>query len=418
MDQTNLCKTTYIEEASFSTRSGEKYWILHQTRIHTYLRLDEQDYFLWNLMDGKRTITDLVIDFQNTYKSMPFSRLDRLIMSLSENGFFQANVIQNSDYHPEIQKYFNINCFWEILFPIRNIDGLFFRLFQSTAWMIRLLWARTVFWLICLAGLVYFIITEPLPSYPILLEGDSHIIGIIWTYVAILASAILHECGHALMCKYYGRNINNAGLVLYYGSPCLFVDTSDIWMTPREARIVVSLAGPAVNFFIGSLCSLTVLLFPDTAYSTGIWRFALVSYCICIINLNPLLEFDGYYALTDLLEIPNLRRQAFQYIRSFSLIKIMRKEEQVNTRDIIYILYGVGGGLFTIIMVLIGMYIWEEHVTDLVEDIITNTYERDHFFTSLVIILIFLPFIVGMIVQGFSYLRLHLNRSHQPVQEK
>ncbi len=410
MDELNLCQTSDIEEATFYTRSGEKYWIIHQTRLHTYLRLDEQDYLLWKLMDGKRTITDLVINFQNTYHSMPFARLEQLISRLSADGFLRTFNTQYSITSPKIQEYIDKRRFWEILIPIPEIDRLFLKLSRNTSWLFKSQFVQFSFLLICLSGFVYFIITEPLPSYPILLEGDSHVIAILWTYLAVLASAILHECGHALACKFYGRTINKAGFVLYYGSPCLFVDTTDIWMAPPKARIIVSLAGPAVNLFIGSLCSLTVFFFPDTSYSTGIWRFAFVSYCLALINLNPLLEFDGYYALTDLLELPNLRTKAFQYIRSFSIIRLFRKQEQVDSQGFIYLLYGIGGGLFTLFMVIIGLYIWEAHVEDVVTTIISNKYEWDRFLTSLVIVLIFLPFIAGMIVQGLSYIRTHLNR--------
>ncbi|HWQ65756.1 MAG TPA: hypothetical protein VN372_02680 [Methanospirillum sp.] len=413
MDELNLCQTNGIEEASFSTRSGEQYWILHQTRTHTYIRLDEQDYYLWNLMDGNRTITDLIMDFQKTYKSIPLSRLDQLIPRLTTNGFLVPTPHTNPEISSDHRTYIDITRFWEILFPIPNIDRFFSRLYGYTSWIIRSPWIQCSVFLISLFGLLYFIITEPLPSYPMLLEGDSHLIAIFWAYIAILISAILHECGHALACKFYGRTINNAGLVLYYGSPCLFVDTTDIWMAPPKARIVVSLAGPAVNLFIGSLCSLIVFVFPDTAYSTGIWRFAFISFLIAMVNLNPLLEFDGYYTLTDLLEIPNLRARAFQYIRTFPLIRIVRKEECLSTQGVIYLLYGVGGGLFTVGMILISVYIWEAHVADLAYEIINNRYEWDHFLSSLAIVLLLLPFIAGMVVQGFSYLRHHMYRQSQ-----
>ena len=52
MNAPDLCQTQDFEEASFSSRSGEKYWIIHQVQFHTYLRLDERDHFLWALMDG------------------------------------------------------------------------------------------------------------------------------------------------------------------------------------------------------------------------------------------------------------------------------------------------------------------------------------------------------------------------------
>lgn len=410
MEEQYPCKTPDCEEAVFKNRAGEVYWILHQTRYHLYLRLDEQDHYLWSLMDGTRTITDLIIQFQKTYHSIPFSRLESLIPRLTDHGLLKGteDTIKEKKSDKEISG--KINRFWEILFPIPESDIYFSQLFGLLSWILRSPVFIMLSGFIALMGLGYFLITEPLPSYPLLLEGDLHITAIIWTYIAILASAVLHECGHALACKYYGRHINNAGIVLYYGSPCLYVDTSDIWMAPPRARIITSLAGPAVNLFIGSVCSLIVLFIPDSAYSTGIWRFAFVSYLLALVNLNPLLEFDGYYALTDLLEIPNLRSQAFAYIRSFSPGSFIRRKEGPDKTGLIYLLYGVLGGIFTLFTVAVSLYIWEAHVQDLTDEILHHDFEMDHFLTSLVIVLLFIPFIVGMIWQGVSTLRYRVRK--------
>lgn len=403
MDEQVMCRTHAYEEAVFTSRSGEPYWILHQTEVHKYLRLDQGDHFLWSQMDGNLTKTDLIIAYQKKYHSIPFSRMDNLLPRLFAHGFLQepeCAISKTSQGPVRTGKNFR---FWEILFPIPNGDRYFSVLEKPLSGYLHTPVSLGLFVLISLSGLAYFVATEPLPSYPLLLEGDLHIVVIIWTYIALLISAVLHECGHAIACKYYGRRINNAGIVLYYGSPCLYVDTSDIWMAPPKARIITSLAGPAVNLFIGSICSLIVLCIPDAAFSTGVWRFAFLSYLLAFVNLNPLIEFDGYYALTDLLEMPNLRAQAFAYIRSFSLIRILRREERLNKTGLIYLLYGMGGGLFTLGMVFVSLYIWEAHVNDLADELLTKHLELDHFLTSLVIVLVFLPFVVGMVLQGISY---------------
>lgn len=405
MDEPILTRTTDREETSFRLKKGEPYWIVHQTKRHTYLRLDEQDYFLWSRLDGTRTITALVIEYMGVYHASPFSRLDTLLSRLHENGLLASSPSDPSDDPDHTQNRYIMNGFWEILFPIRNIDQVFLEMFRYTGWIFRTPGIMYGLILFCVAGFLYFIVTEPLPSYPLLLEGDSHVSTLFWTYVTILASAFLHEGGHALACKAYGRKINNAGLVLYYGSPCLYVDTTDIWMAPPQARILVSLAGPAVNIFIGSLCSLTVCIFPMIEYSTFIWRFAFISYCIALINLNPLLEFDGYYALSDLLEIPNLRSRAFSYIRSLSLVRIQRGEEKIDRTGWIYLMYGMLGGIFTLFTILVTLYIWEAHVADLADELLNKKYELDHIVSSLIIVVLLLPFIAGMIFQGYQYLK-------------
>jgi putative peptide zinc metalloprotease protein len=350
-------------------------------------------------------MTDLIIRFQHKYHTIPFSRLESLIPRLVDHGFLSGveGKMQATSAEKGIDN--KISRFWEILMPIPECDRYFSILFGLTSRIFRSQLAVPVFILVTLFGIGYFVITEPIPRYPLLISESAHFPIILITYAGILVSAILHECGHAITCKWYGRRINNAGFVLYYGSPCLFVDTTDIWMAPPRARIITSLAGPAVNLFIGAACSLIVYLIPDSGISTEIWRFAFISYLLAMVNLNPLLEYDGYYALTDLLEIPNLRSRAFTFIRTIPLLRVIRSEKRLDKIEYIYLLYGIGGGLFSILMIITSLYIWEAHVQDLVTHLLYSNIELDHILTSLGVVLILLPFIGGLALQLISGIR-------------
>ncbi len=92
-----------------------------------------------------------------------------------------------------------------------------------------------------------------------------------------------------------------------------FVDTSDIWLAGRWPRVAVSLAGPYTNLVLSGFGVLVAGLVPNVAFAAALWQIALTSYLIALYNLNPLLEFDGYYALSDLLDRPNLRRHALAW---------------------------------------------------------------------------------------------------------
>lgn len=410
MSESQFCQTSDCEVASFSTRLGEQYWVLHQTKLQTYLRLDEEDYFLWSRMDGEQTITDLIFQFQSRYHSLPFLRLENLIPRLADHGFLSGMEMKNQDSPAVIGVNNKRNRFWEILVPIPESDLFFSRIFELLSWIFRSPFIFSFLMLITLFGIGYFLITEPLPSYPLLMNESAHFPVILITYAGILLSAILHEFGHGIACKYYGRRVNRAGFVLYYGSPCLFVDTTDIWMAPPKARIITSLAGPAVNLFIGAVCSLFVYVIPHGGVSTELWRFAFISYLLAIVNLNPLLEFDGYYALTDLVELPNLRSRAFSFIRTFPIVQILTLKKRLDKTELIYLLYGVGGGLFTILMVLISIYIWEAHVQDLATHLLSSKIELDHILTSLLIVLLLLPFVGGLTIQILSGIRRFFRR--------
>jgi putative peptide zinc metalloprotease protein len=121
---------------------------------------------------------------------------------------------------------------------------------------------------------------------------------------------VLHEAAHALTCKHFGRAVRRAGVGWYYFVPVAFVDTSDIWPAPQWQRVLVSAAGPYSNLVLAGIAALAAQMpLPDVA-TQALWGFSLMGYGLALVNLNPLLELDGYYILMDLLEAPNLRARA------------------------------------------------------------------------------------------------------------
>ncbi len=395
-----------IEEAHFLTTSGGPYWIIHQKERNVYLRLDEGDYFLWNQMDGNRTTADLIMAYFQKFGSFPFERMDILLKSLILKGFLLP--AGGESPHPGVSpgRFEKIAAsFWQIEVPIPGADRIFSRIFLTAGRVLinRVFLILTGF--ICIVGIAFFLLEEPLPSYPLLFEGNSFFAGIIWVYLALIICAILHECGHAVACKAYGRKVNSAGIVMYYGFPCLYVDTSDIWMADRNARIVVSLAGPAVNLVIGALFSFAVLLAPDHALSTILWRIAFLSFLLVLVNLNPLLELDGYYILEDLIEIPNIREKSFSFIRKQFRADIIINRMRLARVEWTYLLYGLAAAVYTILTVLVVIYIWEAHVSDIFIRSLHGTLPSGELLSSIVIILILIPFMAGLFIRSISVVK-------------
>ncbi|MCA1916626.1 M50 family metallopeptidase, partial [Methanospirillum hungatei] len=285
--------------------------------------------------------------------------------------------------------------YWELCIPLPGIHILFDIIDEKIGWILRSRLFPWIFGLICLLGLTYFLITEPLPSYRVLEGEDSQLITVLSVYLILITAAILHVFGHALACKGYGREIGDAGLLLYYGMPCLYIDTSDIWMADRRSRIIVSLAGPAVNLFIGSVCSLLVMGFPDSDASSLIWRVAFLSFVVALINLNPLLEFDGYYALADLLEVPDLRERAFSFLRTWG-----SNRTRLSREGWFFLIYGTASAVCTLAIVIVGMYFWTEHMTYLISELGKDRWEMDHVLATFAIVIVFVPFFAGMVISG------------------
>ena len=129
-----------------------------------------------------------------------------------------------------------------------------------------------------------------------------------WLAVALMIVKVVHELGHALACKRFGGECHEIGLLLLVFTPCLYCDVSDAWLIPSKwRRIAVSAAGMIVELVLAGLCTfLWWFTTPGLLNSLFLNMVVVCSVGTVLFNGNPLLRYDGYYVLSDLLGIPNL----------------------------------------------------------------------------------------------------------------
>ena len=126
----------------------------------------------------------------------------------------------------------------------------------------------------------------------------------------------LHELGHALVAKAYGGEVHDMGVMMLVLTPVPYVDASSAWAFPEKwRRIAVGAAGMLVEIFIAALA-----VFVWVNAEAGLVRTVAFTVIVnvgistVLFNANPLLRFDGYYILSDWLEIPNLWGRARRYL--------------------------------------------------------------------------------------------------------
>ncbi len=179
------------------------------------------------------------------------------------------------------------------------------------------------------------------------------VVSLVW--VGAFVSVVLHELGHALTCKHFGRKISGFGLMFYLGIPGAFVDTSDAYFLTRGPRVAIDLAGLVVNLLIISLCGLC-LFFGDGTFQAVFRLIAAINLFYVIWNLNPFVKYDGYYTLVDILEYPNLRQDALA--RVFS-IKSAKDIVPLSWQDSTLLLFGIASLFFTaVILLVVSFYVY------------------------------------------------------------
>ena len=126
---------------------------------------------------------------------------------------------------------------------------------------------------------------------------------------------IAHELGHGLACKWHGGEVHEAGVLMLAFYPVPYVDVShSAAFANKWQRALVGAAGMLTELFIAALAFYAWLaLEPGLARGVAHGVAVLASVTTLFFNANPLLRYDGYYILSDLIEIPNLGPRARQY---------------------------------------------------------------------------------------------------------
>ena len=142
---------------------------------------------------------------------------------------------------------------------------------------------------------------------------------LIFLWLTLACSKVIHEFGHGLSCKVFGSECHEMGVMLLVGSPCLYCDVSDSWMLKNKwKRILIGAAGMIIEVILSAFAIFAWWLTePGLFHYLCLNVFFVTTATTVIFNANPLMRLDGYYMLSDFLEIPNLRPKADKLTREW-----------------------------------------------------------------------------------------------------
>jgi Zn-dependent protease len=135
----------------------------------------------------------------------------------------------------------------------------------------------------------------------------------------LMITRVFHELGHAIVAARMGAKVRNVGIFWMLGVACPYVDVSDAWrLSSQGKRIFVSLAGIYTEMIIATIAGIVWLNTAPSILNTLCWQTMVIcSAMTIVINMNPLVRYDGYFALSDYLEIANLREESATAVRNF-----------------------------------------------------------------------------------------------------
>lgn len=357
------------------TRYGGEYYVLHNPDAVAYLSIDPENYYLWQLMDGKRNITDIVLEYHKKFGTYPLDRIDDLLEKLTANSLIESKREEPVEDEKRGFEYWLkqlANSAFHKEYAFKNVDKFFDVVYRYVGRFFFMRIPLIIFSIISIIGFALFIYWEPTPIFQFLDFRGDYDVGFIILVTSFPFVIFIHELAHAMACKHYGRSVKRSGLIFYLGMPAFFVDSTDMWLEEKSsARAIVSFAGPAVNILIaGSFCVIVAVI-PSSDVSLGLYQIAYLSYFMALLNLNPLLEYDGYYILMEWLEVPNLRRRSFNFILNKFRRKVKKDSGFLRERKIYYI-YGFLSLIFTVLMLCVVIYIWGNEFNKMISSLING----------------------------------------------
>jgi putative peptide zinc metalloprotease protein len=282
-------------------------YVLRDLRSNAFVRIDDEDARLLRLLDGGRTIGELLAEATALLGPAGAGRLARLIADLGDRGMLDGvAATPKVEAEPGLVR----RVFTPREWTYEWIGGWFERAYEAWGrlWFSAL--AVTGLILVSLAGLVTFsYLIGARYGTPLVVAHRLLLGGLVFIAGRFMLVA-LHETAHGITLAHYGRRTQRAGLRLVMIFPYAFVDTSEAYFEPRAHRIAISAAGPLSDFSCGAAFAIACALAPKGNVRDVLFQLAFAAYVGAFFNANPFLDRDGYQILSDWLGQPRLRERA------------------------------------------------------------------------------------------------------------
>lgn len=323
---------------------GELWYVMQDHVSGRFQRFTPSAYQIIGLMDGTKTVQEIwdTVSDKLGDETPTQEEVIRLLSQLHSVDAIQANVVPDT---AELLKRFEKRRFgkWKqnlrsplfMRFPLIDPERILTR-FRWLArpffsWFGLFFWIAAVGWAAFQVGVHWPELTRNITDR---ILAPTNLV-ILWLTFPFLKA--FHEFGHGFAVKLRGGEVHEMGIMLLVFTPIPYVDASSASaFREKRDRVVVGAAGMAIEVLLAALAVfvwVNVEAGPVRAVAYNVIFIAGVS--SVLFNGNPLLRYDAYYILTDLLEIPNLGPRGnryFFYLIQRYLLGIKDAEPPLSTR--------------------------------------------------------------------------------------
>jgi putative peptide zinc metalloprotease protein len=300
---------------------GRMYWVVKDPLGLQYYRFEEEEYAILQMLDGHSSLDEIAERFERDFppQTIRTEELQQFIGMLHRSGLVITDapgqgqqLVKRRDERKHQERMATIANILSLRFKGVDPERFFNFIYPYIRWFFSVP-AMCVCIAVGLAALTLVVVNfeqfhSRLPDFHYFFRAQNWL----WLGLTLCITKILHEFGHGLSCKHFGGECHEIGIMFLVMTPCLYCNVSDSWMLPnRWHRAAIGAAGMYVELVLASICTfIWWFTEPGPINYTCLNVMFISSVSTVMFNANPLLRYDGYYILSDVLEIPNLRQKA------------------------------------------------------------------------------------------------------------
>lgn len=325
-----------------------------------FFRVGYNEYVFISLFDGQTTFAHALAVASQKLGTEALSEEDakKVLSWLLENGLAAFADKKDSIETTQAERtkttlLQKVNPFW-IKLPFGNPDSIFRAVEPYLLWLFH---PATV---VISLGIMLVALITALSSWDQISAGCEGILApdnwllifLTWAFLKVI-----HEFAHGLACRANGGVVKETGLIFILLAPMAYVDVTSAWrIQSRWKRIAIAGAGMYVELLTASL-AIFCLFFTESQIQRQLLINVVVMASVTTImfNANPLMRFDGYFILSDLMKIPNLYSSGMQSFKEmmtwfFYGIKVDPSNCELRNHQVFLTFYGICAAIWKVVI--------------------------------------------------------------------
>lgn len=331
-------------------------------------RMPSGQYEMLKLFDGERSFAEIAEIFREMGGSLSEEEIKEFALSAEDSGLWYVSAQEKNitlsqklaaERHKRVQRKSSHGDLTHMVFRFWDPDTFLAKLNARTGFIYTLWFTAITLGLFAFTGWIWIDKWAEIGHDTVLYYSFSNknASSLLEFWILFLVMGFLHETAHGLTCKHYGGNVHNIGFQLIYLAPAFAADITEVWVrTGKWQRIAAIMAGIWIETIV---CSLATLVWWTTPLGSGVhelaYKFMLITgVMVVVMNLNPLIKLDGYYALSEVIGIQDLKEKSTAFLSGWAKQAIFRLPVEVDfvptKRRILFAVYALLSGAYSYLL--------------------------------------------------------------------